>query len=92
MTRLRFSRPEIEVVVEAVRSHMIFKSRATDASRQVPPPLVRGADLLELGMTPGPRIGELLHALQTAQLEGEIKTRSEAFNLLKTLEPTLEIR
>jgi hypothetical protein len=43
-------------------------------------------------MTPGPRIGELLHALQTAQVEGEIKTRSDAFNLLKTLEPTLEIR
>jgi hypothetical protein len=52
----------------------------------------RGVDLLDLGMTPGPRIGELLHALQTAQVEGEIKTRSDAFNLLKTLEPTLEIR
>jgi len=58
----------------------------------IPPPLVRGDDLLNLGMVPGPRIGELLHAIQTAQLEGEIKTRSEAIELLKKLEPKLENR
>jgi len=58
----------------------------------IPPPLVRGNDLIKLGMTPGPRIGELLDAIQTAQLEGEIKTQSEAIDLLKTLEPTLKNR
>ena len=138
MTRLRFSRQEIETVTEAVRNHMIFKDvqqmrparlkrfmarpnfeielelhrvdcagshgdmenyRFLEEKKKelaseplIPPPLLRGHDLLELGMTPGPRIGELLHAIQTAQLEGEIKTRSEAFALLKTLEPTLENR
>jgi len=138
MARLRFSRQEIEVVVEAVRNHMIFKDvqqmRAAKLKRfmarpnfnvelelhrvdcagshgdlenyrflvnkreefanepLIPPPLVRGDDLLRLGMTPGPRIGELLHAIQTAQLEGEIKTRSQAIELLKTLEPTLKNR
>lgn len=138
MARFRFSRQEIEVVVEAVRNHMIFKDvqqmRAAKLKRfmarpnfnvelelhrvdcagshgdlenyrflvnkreefanepLIPPPLVRGDDLLRLGMTPGPRIGELLHAIQTAQLEGEIKTRSQAIELLKTLEPTLKNR
>jgi poly(A) polymerase len=58
----------------------------------IPPPLLRGNDLLELGLTPGPRIGEILHAIQTAQLEGEIKTRAEAVELLKTLEPSLKNR
>jgi len=138
MARLRFSRQETEVVVEAVRNHMIFKDvqqmrpaklkrfmarpnfdvelelHRVDCSGShgdlenyrflvnkkeelaneplIPPPLVRGDDLLNLGMVPGPRIGELLHAIQTAQLEGEIKTRSEAIELLKKLEPTLENR
>ncbi|HEX7194474.1 MAG TPA: CCA tRNA nucleotidyltransferase [Chthoniobacterales bacterium] len=138
MARLRFSRQEIEVVVEAVRNHMIFKDvqqmRPAKLKRfmarpnfnvelelhrvdcagshgdlenyrflvnkreefanepLIPPPLVRGDDLLRLGMTPGPRIGELLHAIQTAQLEGEIKTQSQAIELLKTLEPTLKNR
>lgn len=58
----------------------------------IPAPLVRGDDLLRMGMAPGPRIGELLHAIQTAQLEGEIKTQSQAIELLKTLEPTLKNR
>jgi len=37
----------------------------------------------------GPRIGVLLEAVQTAQLDGEIKTREEALQLVKTLEPGL---
>src|SRR6516162_4822853 len=138
MARLRFSRQETEVVVEAVRNHMIFKdvqqmrparlkrfmarpnfdvelelhrvdccgshgdlenyrflvNKKEEFANEplIPPPLVRGDDLLNLGMVPGPRIGELLHAVQTAQLEGEIKTRSEAIELLKKLEPKLENR
>ncbi|MBV8414551.1 MAG: CCA tRNA nucleotidyltransferase, partial [Verrucomicrobia bacterium] len=50
------------------------------------PPLLRGNDLLALGLKPGPRIGELLEAIQTAQLEGEITTRAEALERLKSLE------
>jgi hypothetical protein len=38
-----------------------------------------------MGLKPGPRIGELLEAVQTAQLEGEIKTRMEALELLRTM-------
>jgi len=37
-------------------------------------------------MTPGPRFGELLEAVQTAQLEGEITTREEALRLVRKLE------
>lgn len=55
----------------------------------IPPPLVRGDDLIAMGLKQGPRIGELLEAVQTAQLDGEIKTRDEAIQLLKTLEPGL---
>jgi putative nucleotidyltransferase with HDIG domain len=51
----------------------------------IPARLVRGDDLIAMGLAPGPRIGELLEAVQTAQLEGEIKTRMEALELLRTL-------
>jgi tRNA nucleotidyltransferase/poly(A) polymerase len=136
MTRLRFPRHEIDVVVEAVRNHMIFKDvqqmrparlrrfmarphfdielelhrvdcagshgdlenyqflvdKAAEFAREplIPPPLVRGDDLIALGLKPGPRIGELLEAIQTAQLEGEITTRAQAIELLKSLEPSLK--
>src|SRR5262249_7942104 len=35
----------------------------------IPPPLVRGDDLLALGLKPGPLVGEILEAVQTRQLE-----------------------
>jgi len=136
MTRLRFSRHDIDVVVEAVRNHMIFKDvqqmrpaklkrfmarpnfeielelhrvdcagshgdlenyrflvdKTLEFAREplIPPPLIRGDDLIALGLKPGPRFGLLLEAIQTAQLEGEVTTREQALELLKTLEPVLE--
>jgi len=44
----------------------------------IPPPLVRGDDLIELGLKPGPRFGEILEAVETRQLEGQLRTREEA--------------
>jgi poly(A) polymerase len=49
----------------------------------IPPPLVRGDDLLALGLKPGPRIGEILEAVETRQLEGELRSREEALEWLK---------
>jgi poly(A) polymerase len=43
-----------------------------------PPPLLNGTDLLALGHRAGPRIGEILHALEEAQLEGRLATREDA--------------
>src|SRR5947208_493863 len=44
----------------------------------IPPPLVRGDDLMALGLKPGPRFGEILEAVETRQLEGNLRTREEA--------------
>ena len=43
-----------------------------------PPRLVGGDDLIALGYPPGPLLGEILRALEEAQLEGEVRTREEA--------------
>ena len=51
-----------------------------------PQPLVRGDDLAaQLGVGPGPRIGELLAQLAEAQFAGEVATTEEAIALARSL-------
>jgi tRNA nucleotidyltransferase/poly(A) polymerase len=52
-----------------------------------PPRLLGGAELLALGYRAGPRIGEILRALEDAQLEGEVRTREDAEALVRTRFP-----
>ena len=50
-----------------------------------PAPLLMGRHLLEMGMAPGPRIGEIVNAVYFAQLAGEVSTLDEARALAVTL-------
>jgi tRNA nucleotidyltransferase/poly(A) polymerase len=49
----------------------------------IPPPLVRGDDLIALGLKPGPKFGEILEAVETRQLEGTLNDRQEALEWVK---------
>ena len=49
-----------------------------------PEPLVRGADLIELGFKPGPQFKEILRQVEDAQLGGELRSRDEALEWIKT--------
>jgi poly(A) polymerase len=49
----------------------------------IPPPLVRGDDLIALGLKPGPKFGEILEAVETRQLEGTLRTREQALEWVK---------
>jgi tRNA nucleotidyltransferase/poly(A) polymerase len=49
----------------------------------IPPPLVRGDDLIALGLKPSPKFGEILEAVETRQLEGTLRTREEALEWVK---------
>jgi poly(A) polymerase len=49
----------------------------------IPQPLVRGDDLIALGLKPGPKFGEILEAVETRQLEGTLKDRHEALEWVK---------
>jgi poly(A) polymerase len=51
----------------------------------IPPPLVTGKDLIQIGLQPGPRFKEILEAIQTEQLEGRILEREAAMELLRNL-------
>jgi hypothetical protein len=54
------------------------RARALGVEHRPPAPLLLGRHLLELGMTPGPRVGEVLKQVYEKQLDGEIKTVEEA--------------
>jgi len=49
----------------------------------IPPPLLSGRDVLALGWKPGPKIGEILEAVQNRQLEGTLTSREEALEWIK---------
>jgi poly(A) polymerase len=49
----------------------------------IPPPLVRGDDLIALGLKPGPKFGEILEAVETRQLEGMLRDRDQALAWVK---------
>lgn len=51
----------------------------------IPPPLVTGRDLIQLGLQPGPRFKEILEIIQTEQLEGRILAREPALDYLRHL-------
>jgi hypothetical protein len=59
------------IFCEAKRREM-----ATEELR--PAPLLSGRDILAMGHPPGPRIGEILRAVEDAQLDGALRTREEA--------------
>lgn len=48
-----------------------------------PPPLVTGHDVMALGYSSGPRVGQILNFIRQRQVEGEIKTREEALRILR---------
>lgn len=57
-----------------------FIKRARELSVECAPPapILMGRHLLEMGMTPSPRIGEITRAVYELQLEGIVKTLDEA--------------
>jgi tRNA nucleotidyltransferase (CCA-adding enzyme) len=54
------------------------RMRALEVASGAPPPLLLGRHLLELGVAPGPAMGELLRAVYERQLDGEVTTLAEA--------------
>ena len=54
------------------------KVRQLDVAVRPPEPLLRGRDLLALGMTPGPAMGRILQAVYERQLDGEVTSLDEA--------------
>ena len=63
----------------------LARARALGVEHQPPAPLLLGRHLLDLGMTPGPRVGEVLKQVYEKQLDGEIRTVEEGIEAAKEL-------
>lgn len=59
--------------------------RQTPPERLDPPPLITGADLIEMGLRPGKLFREILDAVRDAQLNEEILTKDKALQFVTTL-------
>jgi tRNA nucleotidyltransferase (CCA-adding enzyme) len=57
-----------------------FKERvhALDVAKRPPEPLLKGRDLLALGLAPGPLVGRVLQAVYEKQLDGAVTTAEDA--------------
>ena len=63
------------------------RARALGVEHQPPAPLLLGRHLLDLGLTPGPRVGEILKQVYEKQLDGEIDTLDDAIAAARPLIP-----
>jgi tRNA nucleotidyltransferase (CCA-adding enzyme) len=57
----------------------VERARALGVEHAAPEPLVKGRHLLELGVKPGPAVGEILRAVYERQLDGRVTSFEEAF-------------
>lgn len=62
-----------------------LEERFASLSPDLDPPLIKGRHLIRLGLTPGPRFGEILGRVYELQLEGEFKTEEEGFRRLREI-------
>jgi tRNA nucleotidyltransferase (CCA-adding enzyme) len=52
--------------------------RQLDVVRKPPDPLLRGRDVVALGVAPGPEVGRIVRAVYELQLDGAVRTPEEA--------------
>ena len=56
------------------------RARALGVEHEAPKPILLGRHLLDLGIAPGPRMGEILRAVYERQLDGAVSTLEEAID------------
>jgi tRNA nucleotidyltransferase (CCA-adding enzyme) len=63
----------------------VERARALGVEHAAPPPILLGRHLIELGVAPGPRMGEILKAVYERQLDGQVTTLDEGIACARTL-------
>jgi tRNA nucleotidyltransferase (CCA-adding enzyme) len=59
--------------------------RALNVAEKPPEPLLRGRDVLGLGLPPGPAVGRIVKAVYEQQLDGVVTTHEDAMNEARRL-------
>jgi poly(A) polymerase len=63
---------------------LVVQAKELEHQPQIRPPLLKGDDLIALGMKPGPALGALLAEIRERQLQDELKTKVEARQWART--------
>ena len=63
----------------------IAKAKELEVDQRPPAPLLMGRHLLEMGMKPGPKMGEITRAVYEMQLDGRVTTLEEAMEAAKQI-------
>lgn len=61
------------------------RAKELDVEKRPPDPLLLGRHLLELGLQPGPAMGEITRAVYEMQLDGRVRTLEDAINEARKL-------
>lgn len=61
------------------------RARELDVEKRPPDPLLLGRHLLELGLQPGPEMGEITRAVYEMQLDGRVRTLDDAIDEARKL-------
>jgi len=69
----------------AAQEWFIERARELDVASTAPAPLLLGRHLLEMGLQPGPSIGEITRAVYEMQLDGRVVTLEEAKSTARKL-------
>jgi tRNA nucleotidyltransferase (CCA-adding enzyme) len=63
----------------------IQRAKELEVEQQPPGPLLLGRHLLEMGLTPGPQVGEITRAVYEMQLDGRVTTLDDARTAAKKI-------
>ena len=64
---------------------LLKKFHEWNVSRETIQPLIMGRDLIELGVSPGPRMGKILKRLYELQLDNEFEDRTTGLKMAKKI-------
>ncbi|MFN2511780.1 MAG: CCA tRNA nucleotidyltransferase [Pyrinomonadaceae bacterium] len=62
----------------AAQEWFIERAKELEVEQQPPAPMLMGRHLLEMGLTPGPKVGEITQALYEMQLDGRVTSLDDA--------------
>ena len=63
----------------------VERARALGVEHRPPAPLLMGRHLLALGLSPGPKVGEILQVVYERQLDGKVRNMEEAIDAAKSI-------
>ena len=72
------SEPREKWFTAEAQDWFIARARELQVGEKAPTPLLMGRHLLEMGLEPGPRIGEISRTVYEMQLDGRVRTLDEA--------------